>query len=385
MKRFFKQKRMLLPLSIFICIPIIFHLLDFNHIYKALMYNFVGIDDHELFYSRNIKKSPNPDQWEYAENYNKKEISTKFQKFSDSLQTTSFLVIKDKKIVLEHYYGGYSDTSHTNSFSMAKSYISALIGFALQDGKIKSLDQPVSDFLNSFKTDGKEKITIKHVLMMSSGLSWDESYAGPFSITTKAYYGNNLKKIIEEEKAIETPGIEFKYLSGNTQVLALILEEATGKRVADYASEKLSGPLGHEQDAFWSLDRENGTEKAYCCISTNARDFARIGQLYLDSGKWNNRQLLDKDFILESLKPNELRHPETKKPLDFYGYHWWLIPEYNQGIFYARGILGQYIIGIPEKNIVIVRLGHDRGERREGTMHYEVTYQIIDEVNRLFP
>lgn len=385
MNPFLKRKRVLFPLSILICIPIIFHLLDFNHIYKAVWYNFVGIDDYQLFHSRIIKKSPNPDLWEYTKDYNQKEFSKEFQQLSDSLQTTAFLVIQNKKIVMEYYYGGYSDTSHTNSFSMAKSYISVLIGFALQDGKIKSLDQPVGDFIESFKTGGKEKITIKHVLMMSSGLSWDESYAGPFSITTKAYYGTDLKKIIDQQEAIEPSGVEFKYLSGNTQVLALILENATGKKVADYASEKISIPLGHEQDAFWSLDTKDGREKAYCCISTNARDFARIGQLYLDSGKWNNQQLLDKDFVLESLKPNKLLHSTSKTPSHFYGYHWWLIPEYNQNIFYARGILGQYIIGIPDKNIVIVRLGHDRGERREGTMHYEITYQIIDEVNRLFP
>lgn len=385
MKKFINSTALKLTFCVFLLIPLIFHLTGFNHIYKAVWYNFVNIDDYKIFHNRIITKSHVTHDWKYSENFNQKKLSSSSQHLLDSLKTTAFLVIKDKKIELEHYYLDGSDSTHTNSFSVAKSYVSALIGFAIQDGKIKSLDQPIGDFIESFKEGEKSKITIRDVLMMSSGLDWDESYAGPFSITTKAYYGDNLKKIIDEQKAIEPSGKTFKYLSGNTQVLAFILKKATGKSLSEYASEKIWKPLGHEQNAFWSLDRKDGDEKAYCCISTNARDFARIGQFYLDSGKWNNQQLLNKEYILESIKPNGVLDYKSKKENDYYGLHWWLIPHNNQKIFYARGILGQYIIIIPEKKIVIVRLGHERGERRENTKHYEITYAIIDEVNRLFP
>lgn len=385
MKKKQKSTTLKLIFSFLLLIPIIFHLTDYNHIYKAVWYNFVNIDDYKIFHNRIITKSHDTDDWQYSEKFNQKKISTPSQHLLDSLKTTAFLVIKDKKIEIERYYLEGSDSAHTNSFSVAKSYISVLIGFAIQDGKIKSLDQPISDFIESFQNGKKSKITVRDVLMMSSGLDWDESYAGPFSITTKAYYGDNLKKIIDQQKAIEPAGKTFKYLSGNTQVLAFVLKKATGKSLSEYATEKIWKPLGHEQNAFWSLDKKNGDEKAYCCISTNARDFARIGQFYLDSGKWNNKQLLNKEYILESIIPNGTLDYESNKPNDYYGLHWWLIPHNNQKIFYARGILGQYIIVIPEKKIVIVRLGHVRGERRKNTKHYEITYAIIDEVNRLFP
>lgn len=147
--------------------------------------------------------------------------------------------------------------------------------------------------------------------------------------------------------------------------------------------KKLWQPLGAEQDAQWSTDHLNGNEKAYCCLFTNARDFARLGSLYLHKGKWHNQQILSESYIQEALTPASSLVDESNKPISYYGYQWWLLPDYKKdSIFYARGILGQYIIVIPSKQVVIVRLGKKRGEKAGN--HYKEVFDIIDEMYRIF-
>ena len=355
-----------------------------GYIYKALYYNFADIDDYQIFESRTIKASTNPQPWLFAQKYNERELSPALQKELDSLKTVSFLVIKNDSLIYEAYSDDYSFDSKSNSFSMAKSYVSALIGVALTEGLIKSIDDPVADYVDSFKEGSKSFISIKDVLMMSSGLSWSEGYSSPFSITTKAYYGDDINSLIHGLSAEEASGVEWSYKSGDTQVLALILKSITGKSLSEYMHEKLWGPMGYEQDAIWSLDHKDGVEKAYCCINTGARDFARLIKLYMNKGAWNGKQLIDSSYVNASLIPHDLMYKNQK--CNFYGYQWWLIPDYKGcQIFYARGILGQFAIAIPEKNVIIVRLGHERGEKKEATMHHILTYHMIDEVLTWFP
>ena len=354
-----------------------------TYFYKAIRYNFAGVDDYQLFENRVLHKSTQPQPWISSKNFNKKPLSAKLQNKLDSLQTFAFLVIKNDSVIYESYSDGYSASSYSNSFSMAKTVVSMLIGVAIKDEKIKNIDQAIGDFLPDFNSEGKEKITIKHLLTMSSGLNWDESYASPFSMTTEAYYGSDLPKLMSNMKAIEEPGKEFKYLSGNTQLLALVLEKATGKHLAEYAEEKLWQPMGAENDALWSLDKKDGTEKAYCCLNSNARDFARLGKLYLQNGNWNGTQLIDSNYVEESLKPADVIDPTDGKPVDFYGLQWWLMPNViNTKAFYARGILGQFIIVVPEYDLIIVRLGHKKGTKI-GEQQGEV-YTYIEEAIKLF-
>jgi CubicO group peptidase (beta-lactamase class C family) len=199
---------------------------------------------------------------------------------------------------------------------------------------------------------------------MSSGLDWDEAYNSLFSQTTQAYYGNNLREQMMKLKVIEQPGKQFKYLSCNTQLLAFIIEKATGKTVSQYAAEKLWIPMGASKEALWSLDKENGDEKAYCCFNSTARDFARIGQLVLNKGNWNGQQLISEKYIIESTTPAKNLTDIDNKPIDSYGFHWWLMKYKEKDVIYARGILGQYIIIIPSENTVIVRLGHRRSKEK---------------------
>ncbi|HEY4649893.1 MAG TPA: serine hydrolase [Pontibacter sp.] len=356
------------------------HMAGKNYVYKALYYNFADIDDNLIFDQRTIDAPARAQLWPRAANYNQVKWPGSLQQLHQELETVAFLVIQNDSIVYEQYWDGYSDKSLSNSFSMAKSIVSILVGAALRDGYIKSIDQPVAEFLPSFKEGGKQRITIKHLLMMSSGLNWDESYANPFSVTTEAYYGTNLKKVIERLKAVEEPGQTFSYKSGDTQILGMVVEAATGKSLSRYAEDKLWKPIGAEHDAEWSVDNPTGIEKAYCCFFSNARDFARIGKLYLQNGIWNGDTIVDPAFVRESLSPNGLP-TESGGPAD-YGYQWWLLPNYkNQFIFYARGILGQYIIVIPEKQAIIVRLGKKRGQRING--HPSEVLAMIDAVNEV--
>lgn len=187
---------------------------------------------------------------------------------------------------------------------------------------------------------------------MSSGINFVESYTSPFAYPAEAYYGNNLIENTLKYKVVTQPGKEFIYESGNSCLLGYILTLATKEKLSDYAAEKLWQPLGAEHPAYWSLDHDTGMEKAYCCFNSNVRDFARLGQLYLDSGKWGGKQLAPQNYVLASMKPALSPH---------YGYNWWILNCDGHNVPYCRGILGQYIFVIPDKNMVVVRLGKKRG------------------------
>jgi CubicO group peptidase (beta-lactamase class C family) len=328
-----------------------------TYLFKALAYNFVDIDDNDLFHQRKIDAEQGI-EWPLHNNYNKVKAPDYLIKELEQFKSVAFLVLKNDSVLFEKYWEGYSDKSLSNSFSMAKSIIGVLTGIAIDDGKIKSLDQRVADYLPEFKEGKKQNITIRHLLMMSSGLDWDEAYANPLSVTTEAYYGTDLYSIAVNQNVLSDPGREFIYQSGNTELLGLILEKATGKSLSDYASEKLWKPLHAMNDAEWSLDKENGREKSYCCFYSNARDFARVGALYMHQGNMFGKQIVSADYVKTSTSPAPVTDEGQKN--EIYGYHWWLTSYDGHHVFYMRGILGQYVFVVPDKNIIIVRLGHQR-------------------------
>jgi CubicO group peptidase (beta-lactamase class C family) len=330
-----------------------------SYLKKALIYQYVDIDDHDIFETSTVKAgSPLP--WNLAKDYNRITIKDSLKKKMEIYKTIAYLVIQNDSIKYEEYWDTYSDSSLSNAFSATKSIISLLVGCAIDDGNIKSLDQKVIDFFPEFAGGYGNELTIKDLLTMSSGLNWDESYGSPFSKTTQAYYGNNLKKLIFELKVTEKPAQKFNYLSGNTQLLGFILEKATGKSLSEYASEKLWKPLGAQHDALWYLDKKDGMEKAYCCFTSNARDFARIGKLLLDSGRCNGKQIVPASYIAQLSQADTFLSDENNKKVDYYSLHWWIADYNGMKVTYARGILGQYIFVIPEMNAIVVRLGHER-------------------------
>ncbi|WP_161889187.1 serine hydrolase domain-containing protein [Pontibacter russatus] len=358
------------------------HMADKNYVYRALFYNLADIDDNEIFEQRVIMAPQVTQPWSKASAYNKITFPEELERLHEELSSVAFLVVKDDSLLHEQYWDGYSSASLSNSFSMAKSIVSMLVGIAIKEGDIKSVNQPVGDFLPEFREGVKAKIRIHDLLRMSSGLNWDESYINPFSMTTESYYGSDLKKIIDRLEAVDEPGRAFTYKSGDTQVLAFVLRAATGKSLSQLVEEKLWRPLGAAHNAEWSVDKPDGMEKAYCCFFSNARDLARLGRLYLHNGVWNGDTIVPPDYVKASLTPTNLPKASDGSKTDFYGYQWWLLPGYKgHNIFYARGILGQYIIVIPEKNLIIVRLGKERSEVVNN--HPSDVRVIVDAVNKV--
>jgi CubicO group peptidase (beta-lactamase class C family) len=331
-----------------------------TYLFKAVWYNFADIDDYEVF-TNNTVVTGQPQAWAVSTNYNKTSMPADLKQLMEELSSVAVVVVKNDSILHEQYWDGYSDSSLSASFSVAKSITSLLIGCALKDGSIKSVEEPVSNYIPEFKEGEKAKVRIVDLLTMSSGSDWDESYANPLSVTTELYYGSDVYKTATGVNIIAKPGTLHLYKSGDTQLLGLILEKATGKSLSAYAAEKLWRPLGAQYPALWSIDKTGGHEKAYCCFNSNARDFARIGQLMLDSGRWKGNEIISPEYFQKSINPCMLpdRHGNS---CDYYGYQWWLVPR-SDGIFYARGILGQYIVVIPQKRMVIVRLGKKRSSR----------------------
>lgn len=332
------------------------------------------IDDFRFFENDKIPASKNPQPWPIHKNYNSVEPTKKLSETNEELGTIAFLIIKNDSIWFEKYFGDFDQDSQTNSFSMAKSITSALLGKAIDEGFIKDLSQPVADFYPQYEETG---LTVGDLSSMTSGLDWDESYSNPFGMTARAYYAGDLAKTILRLKVVDTPGARFKYLSGNTELLAMVLQKATKKQLSDYLYESFWNPMGAENPALWQVDdAENRLVKAYCCIGSNARDFARFGKLYKDFGKWKGEQLLDSAFVAKSITP---RFPESPE----YGYGFWLSDFMGKDIFAMRGILGQYVIVIPEDNLIIVRLGHRRGEKTDLPfssdfyVYIEQTYEML--------
>lgn len=342
-----------------------------------------SVDEYPIFDNREVTAGIYQ-TWNHSKKYNSQKIPAEYLETFDAMQSIAFVVIKNDSMIHEQYWDGYGADSYTNSFSMAKTFVAILVGIAIDEGKIKSIDQPVGDFLPEYKEGENAKLTIRHLLTMCSGIDFDENYVNPFAYPAAAYYGKDLKKLTDKYAVKEEPGKVFKYLSGNSVLLGFILEKATGKKVSEYASEKLWMPLGAKNKAFWSLDHENGMEKAYCCFNSNAPDFARIGELFLDSGKWNGTQIVSKDFVLNSVKTADLIDAEGKKN-NKYGYAWWLLPDYKgHYIYYARGILGQYIICIPDQDMVVVRLGKKREKQKPGEDHPKDVYAYIDAALKMY-
>ncbi|GJH39726.1 hypothetical protein RCZ04_02760 [Capnocytophaga sp. HP1101] len=336
------------------------------------------LDDYTYFDNRTITKSSQPQPWTLSADYNKIPETPELQNAHRKYGSVAFLIIKGDSIWHEQYFEGYNSESKSNSFSMAKSYVSALLGKAIADGYIKSLDQKVSDFFSEYKSGLAAQLTVGDLSSMASGLDWDEAYYNPFSITTRAYFDKHFREKMLKLKIVEQPGKAYKYLSGNTFLLGMVLEKATKKTLTQYLTESLWQPMGCESDALWQLDsKESGLEKAYCCIASNARDFARLGKLYRDYGKWNGEQLLDSTFVATSVQP---RFPESPE----YGYGWWLLDYKGTHYFMMRGHLGQYVIVNPKDKVIIVRLGHHTaGKAPEGSEFSSDIYEYIDEAEKM--
>lgn len=297
----------------------------------------------------------------------------------EKTNSASYLIYRNDTLICEKYFNGFSDSNRTNSFSMAKSIMALLVQKGIQDGYISSWDEKAVKFipwlsetalLSPQKKESAqfiENLTLRHLITMTAGLDWDESYVSPWGITAKAYYSDDIEGVMRSVPIVREPGTHWQYQSGATQLLTFCLMQALQNppndlpvytSVSSYFSEKFWKPLGMEADAFWSLDRENGKELGYCCFNAISRDFGRLGLLALHQGNWNGRQIIDSSFFALATQP--FKHIN-------YGHGFWISPSTKTPFYYYQGLKGQYICVIPSKNTVIVRTGNgvDKGDKSD--------------------
>lgn len=314
------------------------------------------------------------------------------------------IVIQNDTILFEHYSGGWSKDSQSCIFSVTKTVTSMLCGIALNDGYIKSLSDPVTDYIPELKDANPTfaELKIEHLLDMTAGLDFNENYSwNPLSKMAKLYYGGNTLKVLKSLDFINTPGENFSYDSATTAILGIVIERATGKPYAQYLSEKVWQPLGMERDALIGLDsKKHHTAKSFAGLTTNIRDLAKIGKLFLNDGVWNGVQLVDSAFIKRCLSTHTAGISGKAQREYSYSWYWGVADEENgkrqyfdsleeleqyykshpgknvhqikknlnngyfavlhNGGFWGFGLYGQVLYVNPDKNMIAIFLGADR-------------------------
>ena len=310
-----------------------------------------SIDDYKFFDNVEIKKSDSLFEWPKHNLYNQVGSSKTLDSVHKKNETVAFLIIKNDSIIKEDYFLGYDENSMTNSFSMSKSIISFLFLKSIEEGTIPSLNSKLTDYFPAFNESNGGNVTLSDLSTMSSGLVWEENYKDLMGITAQAYVTKDLNKLMMGSKFSGDSGDKFKYLSGNTQLLAMAIEKANSSTIQELTYKWLWNPMGAKNDALWMIDsKEKNMTKAYCCLSSNAKDFAKVGLVYKNFGKINEQKLIDSSFISMSIKPRFNSNP-------IYGYGLWIGKQNNIDFFSLRGHQGQYVIVIPKEDVIIVRLG----------------------------
>lgn len=322
------------------------------------------IYDLSYFDSREVKNDT-PQPWMESARLGTLKLTPEEEGYHELFRSAAYLVIENDEVIFEKYWDEHNEEAVSNSFSMVKSVTALLVGIAHDEGLIKSLDETACAYIPElcFGSEKNKTITIRDLLSMTSTLDFDEHYGDPFGFMARATYGSDLAEVTYNGfTAQKEPGSEWEYLGGNTLLLGFIVENVTGKTLSAYLSEKLWKPIGAESPAHWALDTKGGREKSYCCFNATARDFSRLGKLLLHRGNWEGDQLISAQFVDEMVTP--LTVPDGNgTEADHYGYQIWLDEQDGEKIINYRGMLGQYITVIPSRSLIIVRLGHSRGEK----------------------
>jgi CubicO group peptidase (beta-lactamase class C family) len=287
-------------------------------------------------------------------------------------RTAGLVIIQDGKIRLEKYGLDFTADGRWTSFSVAKSFTGTLVGAAIKDGYIKSIDDKVSDYIPDLKGSVYDNVTIKQLLTMTSGVKWNEDYADPKSDVAlfnahKAEPGVDVTvSYMRKLKREAPPGTKWVYKTGETNLIGVLVSSATKKSLSDYLSEKVWRPFGMEHNASWLLG-STGHEISGCCLQASTRDFARFGLFILGGGIAEGKSVLPDGWIAEATT----KHADTDQDEDGYGFQWWTV---NDGSYAAKGIFGQGIFIDPKRKLVIAsnsnwpqasdRQGGDQGKKR---------------------
>jgi hypothetical protein len=293
--------------------------------------------------------------------------------------TTSLLVLRDGMIVSERYFLGTAREETRISWSMAKSFLSALFGIALEDGKIASIDDLVTDYAPILQGSAYDGVRIREVLHMASGVEFDEDYLSFSSDINRMgrvlALGGSMDEFASEWAGREREaGIRRDYASIDTHVIAMVLRGATGMSLRDYMTEKLWSRLGAEDDAYYLTDG-HGVAFALGGLNMRTRDFARFGQLFVDGGQWRGEQIVPARWVRESVRDSAPPSVSEVDPFG-YGYQWW-VPVDSDGEFFAIGIYGQYLYVNPKARVVVVKTSAHRGFRNDGATGHRIKLQTI--------
>ncbi len=368
-RRLLKQAALLLALLILVWLGHqTWRLWQFNHLFEPdrIVENFRTMP--ELFNSNPIRNTGPVDELASAPQALPKDFSFdgKQLAISDWIRqsgTTGLVVMANRKLAFEEYFQGNDASTQAISWSVGKSFVSALIGFALADGSIKSLQEPVGDYVPLLRQGGYADVSIQDVLEMSSGIDFNEDYADPDSginqLGQEIFLGRSTNKWIAKLAKAKPAGTENHYISVNTQVLGMVLEAATKQKLAIYMEQKLWSRLGPDGDASWLTDA-HGTELAFAGLNARTRDYARFGQLYLDEGRnLKGEQLLPAQWIHDSVTPRTAylkpsRSMRFGQPSLGYAYQFW-VPQSDEGEFMAMGVYGQFVYVNPARKVVIAK------------------------------
>ena len=310
----------------------------------------VFIDDLKYFDYETIETTNEKSPWNERENIIAT-FSDEFEEINREFGTVAYIVIHKDTIIAEKYYKGYSSNSSSNSFSMAKTLVSMMMGKALELVHINSLEDKVIDYIPELKGEFANEVRIIDLATMTSGLDWDEGTSDPFSPVAKQYFVSDVEELMLNQPIIEKPGVKNHYSSGNTQLLSILIERASGIKTDKFFEDEIWSKINPDNDAYWQVDsKKKGNVKSFCCFHSNARDFSRLGKLYLNYGNWNGNQVIDSAFVKSSMKP-------FLDDFDAYGIGLWLKKHKDLNVSLMSGHQGQYVIMIPEKELIITRLG----------------------------
>lgn len=323
------------------------------YLFTPLRFMNISLMDHQKMPYVTLRKSDMPFAYHLPAEDNYKEITGWLNANLSNTSTAAFVVVKNDSIVYERYFGDYNASTLFPSFSVIKSFIGTLTGIALQEGKIKSLSEPITNYLPAFSEKDKrfKSITIRHLLDMRSGIQWKEGSYGADDDAVRMGFSPNIMKKVMKIQIATSPTDEPEYKSIDTMLLGLIISKATGKPLAEYFEEKLWRRMGTAYDATLTTDRKK-LPVTYAGLNATARDFAKLGTLYLKNGTVNNQQVVSPEWISSSVNADSMRINGGYKN------QWWSGNTGNMHLFFAQGILGQFIYTVPEKQLVIVRLGH---------------------------
>lgn len=348
---------------------------------KGLFLGSPDYKDSNRFPKAEIAKSPSPFRFHESEQDWSRKIMVNdwttdspvfkpIEKLAEGHNTQAILIIRNDTILLEYYKGTTDADALHPSYSMAKSFTSALIGVAIREGHITSVNDKVKDYIPELDFHPYfNELNIKHLMNHTSGIKYD------LPVDATIYYGKDIWKGIRKIDFDHKPGVKQHYVNVNSQLLGIILMRATGLKPSAYLEEKLWKPLGMESNAFWSTDKKNDLEKTYCCLNATARDYAKLGRLYLNNGNWEGEQIVDAAWVAESVAR------DTSEGSSYgYNYCWHIgLKEYND--YMADGLYKQHIYVNPAKNLIIVTLNRkeDKLKAERAKWRY-VLRQIADQL-----